>query len=201
MRLKTMHLLIGAYSPDVFLETGTYMGETTRFFVGNGVPVYTVELKRWFWFIARVRLGWSNPELTLLRGDSLDAIRVLGQREYRRPLVYLDAHWWGKPPVREEVSELMLGWDEVLTIIDDCRVPGDDGYGYDSFDGQPFDLDLFELDDTVLAAYPAHPSSVETGARRGTLYLARGKAAEAALRSAMSGGLVREIAMADPSPR
>ena len=51
------------------IETGTFIGSTTRFFSGNGVPVFTCEIKRAFWLVARMRIGWRT-DVAILRRDS-----------------------------------------------------------------------------------------------------------------------------------
>lgn len=59
-RLRAIQQLIAAYDPDVFLETGTFRGDTTRFFLGYGKPVWTVEVKHSFYLAARLRLGFDS---------------------------------------------------------------------------------------------------------------------------------------------
>jgi hypothetical protein len=108
----------------------------------------------------------------------------------RRPLAYLDAHWWEPLPLPHELTCLLQGWDDVLAVIDDCQVPADAGYGYDVYGGVPIAAEHLPLDG-ALTAYPAQPATEEGGARRGTLYVARGAAAEAALRRAATAGALR----------
>ncbi len=68
-RLRAVRALIEQFEPDAFIETGTFVGSTTRFFCGNGIPVYTAEIKRTFWILARLRLGWGpkRPPITGIR--------------------------------------------------------------------------------------------------------------------------------------
>jgi hypothetical protein len=193
VRLRAVRHLIASHHPDVFLETGTFFGFTTRFFVGRGAPVYSVEIKRTYHALARLRLGWGAPELRLRRGHSLEAISELRGQGFARPFVYLDAHWWAELPLAREVGELLAGDGDVLIVVDDARVPDDDGYAHDSHDGVALGLGMLDLSPDVAVAFPAIASADETGARRGTLYLARGPRATAALRSAVDEGLLRAV--------
>src|SRR5687767_7215743 len=63
-RMRTVRALLNAFSPDAVIETGTFLGDTARFFAGNLVPVYTIELKRLFYLVAKWRTH-SVPEVTV----------------------------------------------------------------------------------------------------------------------------------------
>jgi len=191
VRLRTVRRLIALHDPDVFLETGTFFGFTTQFFLGQGAPVYSVEIRRSYHAVVRLRLGWGAPELRLRRGHSLAAITEMRGQGFTRPFIYLDAHWWADLPLAREVSHLLADETDVLIVIDDARVPHDDGYAHDIHDGVPLGITMVDLPDDACAAYPAGASDDETGARRGTLYLARGQHAGAALQAAVEAGLLR----------
>lgn len=197
-RLATVRLLQASYAPDVFLETGTFMGHTTRFFLGGGVPVHTVEVKWAFYVASRIRLGWGQ-DLTITRADSANAIAGLHQGAYARPFAYLDAHWWRALPLVSEVGQLLGGWSEMIIVIDDCEVPGDPGYTFDSYEGTPLGLGMLDLPEGTWVGYPGVPSAEETGAKRGTLYLAKGEAATRACELAVAQGLMRPASAVQPA--
>jgi predicted O-methyltransferase YrrM len=45
LRLRTVEALIRFFSPDAVIETGTFLGDSTRFFADQGLPVYSIEVK------------------------------------------------------------------------------------------------------------------------------------------------------------
>jgi hypothetical protein len=193
MRLKTIRSLVAEFDPDSFIETGTFIGSTTRFFSGNGVPVFTSEMKRVFWLLARLRLGWRS-NVTTVRCDSRAMLESLTQgRSFVRPFVYLDAHWWGDFPLTAELDLVLRSWEDVIVVIDDFRVPGDEGYGYDVYEGHPLAIEELTLPATTAVAFPAQPSEAETGARRGALFLGKGPGAQQALEHAAEQGLLRRV--------
>jgi len=181
-RMRTVRALLNAFSPDAVVETGTFLGDTTSFFSGNLIPVYSIEVKRLFFLAARWRLK-GHRDVTLVRGDSRDVLRRMARRPpFERPFVYLDAHWWHHLPLRIEVAQILSAWNESIILIDDFQVPHDPGYGFDAHDGVPLSLDYLGLPDGVVGAFPATPSHKETGGRRGALYIAKGPSAHRAIR-------------------
>jgi hypothetical protein len=183
--------LVLRFQPDLVVETGTFLGITTKHLAGLGPPVESVEIKPAYYHLAKLNLH-RTENVALLCGRSVDALRLLGTSDrVRRPFAYLDAHWWAELPLKAEVHYLLSRWDDVLIVVDDCRVPGDDGYGYDVYDGIAISLAMLEVGATVLAAYPAVPAVREGGARRGTLYLAQGPHGRSAMVHAAEAGHLR----------
>lgn len=189
-RLRAVRALIERFEPDGFIETGTFLGSTTRFFAGNGVPVYSAEIDDLYWLLAKLRLGWRSG-VELVRGDSRAMLESLtAERPFTRPFVYLDAHWGDDHPLRTEIALLCEHWSELVIVVDDFAVNGDSGYVYD----RGLSLSEVQLPAAIVAALPAMPSASETGARRGTLYIAHGEDATLALRELVGRGLLREPA-------
>lgn len=80
-----------------------------------------------------------------------------------------------------------------MIVIDDCRVPTDPGYGFDTYNDVPLTLDLLDLPTSVVSAVPATPSSDETGARRGALYIGQGIGGAGAIRELAKHGYLTLI--------
>jgi hypothetical protein len=154
------------------VETGTYLGTTTAFLAGFGVPVTTAERNPDLAREAAERLRpWSNIEV---RGE--DSVRVL-QALVREPIdremptfFYLDAHRARHIPLREEAELAVAYFPRAVMMIDDFAVPDDPGYGFgDEGPGRRLTLDyLLQGNLQRLAIYfPKVHSQDETGAKRG----------------------------------
>jgi predicted O-methyltransferase YrrM len=92
LRLRTVEALIRFFSPDAVIETGTFLGDSTRFFADQGLPVYSIEVKRSFHWLARLRFA-TNTAVRLIRADSRTGLAELArQHPFERTLAYLDAH-------------------------------------------------------------------------------------------------------------
>ena len=187
-RIRTVLELLARFEPDVVLETGTFLGDTTRFFSALGHRVVTIEVSPVFYAWSKLRLRRSDVELVL--GESTTKLAAVSEQHGGRMFAYLDAHWEKLLPLKQEVALLMQRPD-VLVAIDDFKVPSDPGYAFDVYDGQALELDMLELPADVMTGFPAIPSSRESGARRGVVYLARGTHASAALTAVRKQGLVR----------
>jgi len=180
--------LIEQFEPDAFIETGTFVGSTTRFFAGNGVPVYSAEIDHLYWLLAKLRLGWRSG-VRVVRGDSRAMLEGLAAEQlFIRPFAYLDAHWGADHPLNTEIALLCEHWSEVLIVVDDFAVNGDVGYVSDP----GLSLTEVQLPPSAVVGQPATPSWSETGARRGSLYIAHGEDAKLALRELVRRELVCE---------
>jgi len=165
---------------DAIVETGTYLGDTTGYMATcSHLPVYTCEIDKRFNALARMRLrGISN--ITFALSDSRCFLRNLfvGKNilTAKRIFVYLDAHWYSELPLREELEIIFSSSKDFVVMIDDFKVPGDNGYGYDNY-GKGRELSLQVLQDLLsdykaIAFFPTLLSSEETGFRRGCVILA-----------------------------
>jgi hypothetical protein len=190
LRAAAIERLIGDFEPDVLVETGTFLGFTTAHLAGYGVPVITAEIDRTFHRRALRRLR-ALENVEALRMDSRSAIRTVRDADrFRRPLIYLDAHWEGlELPLAGELAEIVEAWSDAVVVIDDFLVPGG-RYGHYVYAGEPLALSTLPATGG-LGAYPAQPAEEETGARRGTLYLGLGERGRVAVQRAIEAGELR----------
>jgi predicted O-methyltransferase YrrM len=186
-----MIALLDEFQPDAVIETGTFLGLTTRFLAKSGLPVYSAEIKPEYYHIAKLNVR-QHPNVNLVCGDSVDMLEHLSRNgdSIRRPFAYLDAHWWDQLPLSDEVSLVLDRWSDALLLIEDCRVPGDPGYQYDIYDGVPLTAETLPLPNDAIAAYPRASARDERGARTGTLYVGHGPAASGAMQKLIEGGVL-----------
>jgi hypothetical protein len=162
---------------SVIIETGTHRGTTTEYFARETrLPTYSVEADARSHYYAGRRLR-RFPNVTLSLGDSRRFLRSLCVElsDQELPFVYLDAHWGPDLPLAEEVELLTSRFRLYVIMIDDFRVPGDAGYGFDSYgEGRVLTLEYLHSvigTSDICVAYPQLPSVRESGLKRGCLVL------------------------------
>jgi hypothetical protein len=170
--------IVSAIPFDAIVETGACLGDTTRYLSQTTrQPVYSCEISRTFFSLAKMRLADLNAvrlELT----DSRQFLRKLGGKELvdKSIFFYLDAHWYDDLPVTEELDIIGSCWKQFVVMIDDFKVPCDRDYGYDDYgDNKVLNLELLKpvmTKHSLIAYFPAVSSKQETGARRGCVVVA-----------------------------
>ena len=168
---------------SIAVETGTKWANTTQYLAQkfSGVPVYSGELVRESFLIARERLK-AFKNVTILNCDSRDLIKTvvaLPNSKSEVPFFYLDAHWYDDLPLEEEIELICDNWGSFLIMVDDFKVPHDPGYGWDDYKyGKKLDLEYIgpvTSRHKVSIFFPTAPSDHETGAKRGSVIIARGQ--------------------------
>jgi predicted O-methyltransferase YrrM len=180
-RKRIFRELVEACTFDRLIETGTYIGDTTAFMATTtGLPVHTCEANRTFQALARSRVA-GIAGIHFHTGDSRQCLRSLlsdpaSKSWVHRPLFfYLDAHWHADLPLVEEIALIASYAKDFVIMIDDFRVEGDPGYGYDDY-GRDRSLELSTLRSVLdrfgLQSYfPRLPAVEESGGRRGCVVL------------------------------
>ena len=170
--------LLKLFDFDVIIETGTRSGNTTAYMrETSGLPVITCELDKILHQVAQKRLE-DFDNITFARGDSRKFLSKLFKENtsFSEAFIYLDAHWYDDLPLAEELRIISSNFEgRAVVMVDDFRVPGDEGYGYDDYDrkktldmktfSKVFEANGFE------AFFPAVASSEENGAVRGCVVL------------------------------
>jgi hypothetical protein len=171
-RREMFTALMRAFPFKAIVETGTYLGYTTEFFAQFGVPVFTVESQLYEHYFSYLRFRRQKDVHTCF-GDSREFLNRL-KKDPKFPrkhvIFYLDAHWFEQLPLAEEFDIIRSHWTESVIIIDDFKIPDDEGYGYDDYGpGKVICLDY--LKDHGLSGFqiffPAANSMEETGMKRG----------------------------------
>ena len=117
----------------VFIETGTYMGETTYNMSKLFNEVHTIEIKRDIYQNTKGRLQNKVSNVKFHLGDSSILLGILCNKIKRPSFFFLDGHWSagitgkGKKdcPLMEELDSIMNKFTEkAIVVIDDCRLFG-----------------------------------------------------------------------------
>jgi hypothetical protein len=142
------------------------------------VPIFGCELSERLFHFTRRRLA-SHRNVELLCKDSRTFLREVlasGGLGGGPVFFYLDAHWGSDLPLWDELDIIFGHSIESVVMIDDFRVPGDFGFGYDDY-GPGKQLSVAGLRVNLTPQpdlfFPDYPSRVETGAKRGVAVLAQ----------------------------
>ena len=169
--------LLSNYRFSHIIETGTYLGDTSGYMAKtSGIPVLTCEKNESLYSLAKMRLK-KIKSIQLHNMDSreffveLSKIPDITQNEC---FVYLDAHWGKDLPLKEEISIIASRWEKFVMMIDDFKVPGDDGYIHDRFGTLKYiNMDRLKTKYNLCAYFPSMPSSQEEKPPTGCVVLAK----------------------------
>jgi hypothetical protein len=164
---------------SAIIETGTFRGGTTEFFLKNSeAPVYTCEIMRRYYLYSRMRLsGFRKCQMFCM--DSREFLNLLLKSPdvpKRNVFFYLDAHWYKDLPLFSEVSIICSNWKDPIIMIDDFAVPGDPGYKFDDYgNGEALNTEylsaLIKKFDLKTYFPTLHSSKQEEGFKRGYVVL------------------------------
>lgn len=143
-----------------FIETGTYLGETTERVASEFDTVYTIELSEEIYKSTKQRLSRLG-NVKFLLGDSSKVVDVLSQVIDAPAVFFLDAHFAGgstaqgekEVPLYEELSAIAGRPQPDLIIIDDYRLFGKSGQcgavGSEKYPPMTYDWRAITLDDCL----------------------------------------------------
>jgi hypothetical protein len=123
------------FALEVFVETGTYEGETTYRLRGNFSRLFTVEIDSELARLARMRFARSS-NVTALEGDGPEGLRIALAGINVPTLFWLDSHPCSTKtsgsgsPVLDELEQVMShGVRGHVALVDDVRLlTGADGW-------------------------------------------------------------------------
>lgn len=189
------------YRFNTIVETGTHMGEGSLHCSLYRDKVCTIEMNPAFRMAAMRNMLFNGYMLSTMSGDgepdsftfvrheprrrkeihtflgnSPDVIgAILASGRFPRPfLFFLDAHWHDYWPLLDELRMIhRYGMSDSCIVIHDFQVPGKP-FGYDSYHGQPLNLDyvredLFRINPKYKTFYNEKASADSTG--RGILFV------------------------------
>ena len=129
VRTEIVKDIISNENFDKIIETGTHIGNTTKFLSKFKIPIETVEINKYY------------SELSKLRFDQVDNVKVINENsaEYLKCLdkslsyfIYLDAHWYSDLPLNNEL-EILSQVKKQIILIDDFKVPYHNDWGFDKY--------------------------------------------------------------------
>jgi hypothetical protein len=118
--------------PNVFVETGTYMGDTISNMLNHFSKLYSIELSSKYASEAVDKFK-NNTNVRIIQGDSSKVLKVLVRDVNDTVFFWLDGHWSGGNtargsldcPLLEELHIISNDFkNECIVAIDDVRLFG-----------------------------------------------------------------------------
>ena len=123
-----------AMGAEVFVETGTFLGDTTWAFRREFGQIYTIEVEPSLAKLAKERFA-NHSHIEVIEGDSSDVLLAICGKIKAPCLFYLDGHYSGgitgmgdtECPILEELDAIFdLARYPFRIVIDDARLFGVD---------------------------------------------------------------------------
>lgn len=133
--IKVVRKLKDDFGLKNFVETGTFLGETSFFFSGLFDKVFTCDVVDYprrveFYCLPNIIYETKNSPRFFL--DHLNEIRL-------HSFFFLDAHWFDYWPLRDELKIIFDNCIDPVILIDDFE--GRQGLDYDTYAGVALDFD------------------------------------------------------------
>jgi hypothetical protein len=123
------------YQISVAIETGTYHGDTTIWLAQNFETVYTVEYDKRYLEIANQQI-LNYPNINSFLGNSTEfLVKFLADSKGKNCIIFLDAHWYANPVLRE-LDRIKESGTKPVLAIHDFKVPSRPDLGYDVYPDQ-----------------------------------------------------------------
>ena len=128
--ISFLEYLKSIFTPDIFIETGTYLGDSAITAAKVFKQVHTIELSNDLYLRATERLNVINNVCCYL-GDSAEVMKDLLPKLSGRALFWLDGHYSGgitsrganNTPILKELEAIrLLPSKEAVILIDDLRL-------------------------------------------------------------------------------
>ncbi len=159
------------------VETGTEYGFTTKYFSQFCKKIISIEKSKPIYLIAKKNLI-NDSNIKLVLNDSKNLDKILGNENIdlkndNNTFFYLDAHSDDDYPLHDEIKYIIENYKNFILIIDDFQIPGDDGYGYDSYRGKKLNINFIKnlLSEKEYVFFPKVKSNDETGRTRGYIII------------------------------
>lgn len=140
---RTVDFLLSECGVKQFIETGTHLGYTCRYFAARhpGLPFLTIENNPDFYDASQTVLRkYQNVKAVL--GDSAQVISKLVQTGiHGLPFFFLDAHWYDYLPLPDEIAMIGNQVLDAVMVIHDFQVPSMN-YVFDAYKGQSIGIGM-----------------------------------------------------------
>ncbi|MEA5500220.1 hypothetical protein VB834_15635 [Limnoraphis robusta Tam1] len=164
--------LVGKYEIKTIIETGTFLGGTTKRLAQIAEKIYTIEVDSDNVTEAKEFLK-DSTNVTIMEGSSPNIIRDLLKLDHGNILFFLDAHSKVYTPLLDELKAIAEAEIKPVIVIHDWKVPNCPEFGYDSYNGQDYTFEWIKPNIEAIYGdnYAYYYNNKAEGGRRGVIYI------------------------------
>lgn len=154
--------LIKKFNIERIVETGTYLGWSTKFLDSFNISVDTIEINQDYLRRAKINL-FESKNVTFHLGSSPFVLDKILKKNEKNVLFFLDAHWEKYCPLLDELKLISKKQIKPVICIHDFFVPdgnkmrnGNDfilvesgkgsKFGYDEYEGKALNMNYIKSD-------------------------------------------------------
>lgn len=158
---------------ETVYELGTCVGGTTRWFSQNFKNVIGVEIMWDYLKIAAERVGFSESNVTLYEGSTVDVLPKILKGVKDPVLFFVDSHWGEYNPLLRELEIIAENKLKPVIAIHDFKVPDRKDLGFDTYGDIVYEWDWIKdrIEKIYGKDYVMEYNSKATGAKRGIVYV------------------------------
>ncbi|MFB2983284.1 hypothetical protein [Microseira sp. BLCC-F43] len=164
--------LVQKFEIKTIIETGTFLGGTTKKLAQIANQVYTIEVDSENIPEATEFLK-DSTNVTVKEGSSSEILRDLLKRDHGNTLFYLDAHSHIDTPLLDELKAIAEAEIKPVVVIHDWKIPDRPDLGYDSYNGQDYTFEWIKPSIEAIYGndYAYYYNNQAEGAKRGVIYI------------------------------
>ena len=117
VRTEIVQDIISNEKFDKIIETGTHLGNTTKFLSNFAIPIETIEVNKYYFELSKLRFN-EVTNVKVINADSAEYLKNLDKN--LRYFIYLDAHWYSELPLASEL-EILSNIKNQIILIDDFK--------------------------------------------------------------------------------
>lgn len=171
--LSELVKLVEKFDVKRIIETGTYLGWSTKKLSKLNLKVDTIEINEEYYEKAKETVISKN--VTFYSGNSVDVLSEIVEEGEGNILFFLDSHWMDLP-LLDELELIYKKKIKPIILIHDFFVPDKNGkakFGYDQYDDKCLNMELIKdyIDKIYDGEYSYHYTSEIDCVDSGTIYI------------------------------
>lgn len=168
---QQVYNLIAEWNISTVIETGTYMGDTTRYIAAIAQNVHTIECNKDYYNVVSKKLS-ELKNVTSHFGSSPEILAKILPTLPGRNFIFLDAHWYAFWPIKDELRVISAHTTErPVIMIHDIHNPHNPECGFDTYNNQRLDYEFIKPALDMVYRGPNYNLQYNISGPRGILYV------------------------------